>query len=170
MLANVRVLVPLPVLALAFALAPAAWAPPPAEGTLVPGRSLGGIELGMTKAEVRAAWGERFGVCRNCRRETWFFNYVAFEPQGAGVSFGPRGRVVHVFTVWSPPGWEATDGLTLGADEIDVGAGLVLVDDAKCTGYTAKRASTGPTETVFYIHEGKLWGFGLVRPGANPCL
>lgn len=169
MLVNVRVLAPLPVLAVALALAPAAWAPPPPEGILVPGASLGGIELGMTRAEVRAAWGDRFGVCRNCRRTTWYFNARPFQPQGAGVAFR-RGRVVHVFTLWSPPGWQATDGLTLGADEVDVGAGLVLVDDRSCRGYTAKRASTGPTETVFYIHDGKLWGFGLVRPGGNPCL
>lgn len=157
------------VLAGALAFAPGAWAPPPAEGTLVPGVSLGGIELGMTRDEVRAAWGERFGVCRDCRRPTWFFNYRPYEPQGAGVSFR-RGEVAHVFTVWSPPGWQATDGLTLGADEIDVGAGLVLAGDRACDGYTAKRAVTGETETVFYVHEGKLWGFGLVRPGANPCL
>ncbi len=170
MLVNVRVLAPLPVLAAALALAPAAWAPPPLEGTLVPGRSLGGLELGMTKADVRAAWGERFGVCQNCRRETWYFNYEPFKPEGAGVAFGPRGRVVHVFTLWSPPGWEATDGLALGADEVDVGAGLVLLDERACRGYTAKRASTGETETVFYVHERKLWGFGLVRPGANPCI
>jgi hypothetical protein len=165
----VRALAPLPVLLAALALAPAAWAPPPTEGTLVPGVSLGGVELGMTRAEVRAAWGDRFGVCRNCRRPTWYFTLVPFEPQGAGVAFRRR-QVVHVFTVWSPPGWQATDGLALGADEVDVGAGLVLVDDRACRGYTAKRASTGSTETVFYIHEEKLWGFGLVRPGANPCL
>ncbi len=52
-----------------LAAASAAGAAPPREGILVPGQSLGGLRLGMTKQEVRGAWGTTgnrrgFFVCR----------------------------------------------------------------------------------------------------------
>ncbi|HVM69186.1 MAG TPA: hypothetical protein VM204_05040 [Gaiellaceae bacterium] len=40
--------------------APAAAGPPPA-GLLVPGRSLGGLELGATEAQVERRWGRAAG-------------------------------------------------------------------------------------------------------------
>src|SRR5919202_255612 len=92
-------------LALALAL--------PQHGVLVPGRSLGGLRLGATRAEVRTAWGASYGRCRGCADETWYFTYRAFTPQGAGVSFR-SGRAVALFTLWSPPGWRTSRGLTIG--------------------------------------------------------
>ena len=83
--------------------APAAAAPPGA-GVLVPGRSLGGIELGATKAEVERRWGRAYGVCRGCARETWYFNYYAFQPRGTGVEWR-NGRAVALFTIYQPLGW-----------------------------------------------------------------
>jgi hypothetical protein len=158
----------LAVVAVAAVVAPAVAAPP-AAGILVPGVSLGGVELGMTKQEVLRVWGERHGVCRDCRRETWYFNRKPFEPEGAGVVLR-RGRVAHVFTLWRPLGWKTNDGLELGADESEIGAGQVLVDERTCRGYTARLASTGKAQTIYYVYNGELWGFGLIRPGANPCL
>jgi hypothetical protein len=154
--------------ALAGVVAPAVAAPP-AEGILVPGVSLGGVELGMTKDQVLGVWGRRHGVCRDCRRTTWYFNFRRFEPEGTGVVFR-KGRVAHVFTLWQPPGWRTGDGLELGADETEIGAGLVLVDERACANYTARLASTGRAQTVFYVYADKLWGFGLTRPRANPCV
>ena len=70
----------------ALVLAGTAAAAPPKAGVLVPGRSLGGVSPGMTEAQVRDAWGSRFGICRDCRgRMTWYFNRERFHPQGAGV-------------------------------------------------------------------------------------
>jgi hypothetical protein len=158
----------LAVVAVAAVVAPAVAAPP-AAGILVPGASLGGVELGMTKAEVLSVWGKRHGVCRDCRRETWYFNRKAFEPEGAGVVFR-RDRVAHVFTLWRPLGWTTNDGLELGAPEAEIGAGQVLVGERTCRGYTAQLSSTGKAQTVYYVYDGRLWGFGLIRPGANPCL
>ena len=163
-----RLLAALPVLAAAFALAPAAAAPP-SRGVLVPGESLAGIELGMTKADVLRYWGKRHGVCRDCPRRTWYFNYRPFAPQGAGVVFR-RDRVVHVFTVWRPHGWRTADGLTLGAPEAEIEDATAVVDERDCLGYEALVAPGRSTETVFYAYRGRLWGFALVRPGADPCL
>ena len=55
-------------------------AAPPTRGLVVPGKRLGGLSLGATPAQVRSAWGSRFGVCRDCRQQTWYFNYRPLEP------------------------------------------------------------------------------------------
>jgi len=59
----------------------------PKHGTLVPFQTLGGVRLGMSPAQVQAAWGTRFGRCRGCAEPTWYYTYRAFTPTGAGVSF-----------------------------------------------------------------------------------
>ncbi len=163
-----------PACAFAAALAvglsvPAGTAAPPAEGLFVPGASLGGVRLGMTGAEVKEIWGRRHGVCRDCRRPTWYFNSRPFEPQGAGVSF-MRGRVVHVFTLWQPAGWRSSDGLVLGAGEGAAGRDLVVLDDVACDGYTARIAAGPAGRSVFYLFDREVWGFGLLRRGLSPCL
>ena len=47
-------------LATALALAGGASAALPDEGTLVPGQTLGGVSIGMSKAKVRSVWGTPF--------------------------------------------------------------------------------------------------------------
>ena len=90
-----------------------AAAAPPGVGVLVPGRSLGGIELGAAKIEVERRWGRAYGVCRGCARETWYFNYYAFQPRGAGIEWR-NDRAVAVFTIYQPLGWRTPKGLELG--------------------------------------------------------
>ena len=163
-----RSLVALAALSALLAVAPAASSPP-AKGVLIPGRSLGGVSVGMTKADVLDVWGKRHGVCRDCPRTTWYFNYDKFVAQGAGVVF-ERDRVSHVFTIWSPDGWRSADGLALGASEAEVDDALVLNDERICDGYDALLAQGEDATTVYYLYEKRLWGFGLTKPGANPCL
>ena len=59
----------------ALLITASAAAAAPRAGIVVPGKSLGGLSLGATTAQVRSAWGSRFGVCRDCRVQTWYFNY-----------------------------------------------------------------------------------------------
>jgi hypothetical protein len=167
-LLNVRIVSALPFLVAALALAPAAAAPP-SRGVFVPRESLAGVELGMTRAEVRRAWGGRHGVCRDCRRTTWYFNYRPFEPEGAGVVFR-RARVSHVFTIWRPRGWRTEGGLELGAPEAEIPGDDVIVEERECLGYTALISPSPEAQTVYYVYRERLWGFGLVRPGDDPCL
>ena len=54
----------------------------------------------MTRAQVLAKWGRDHGVCRGCKRRTWYFTYHHFQPQGAAVEF-TRGRVSALWTLWS---------------------------------------------------------------------
>jgi hypothetical protein len=152
-----------------FLAVPVASAAPPKQGLLVPGQSLGGVRIGMTKAQVRRAWGTTFGRCRDCSRETWYFNYVEFEPQGAGVVFR-RGRVVHAFTIWQPQGWHTTNGLTLGASDYEVTRTYGALEERTCAGYSAFVMRGRRAQTVFYVDKGKLWGFGLTRPDSSPCV
>jgi hypothetical protein len=165
---NVRILAPLPVLAAALAFAPAAGAPPTV-GELVPGESLAGVELGMTTGDVLAAWGDRHGVCRNCAAPTWYFNLRPFAAEGAGVVFR-RGRVAHVFTLWRPPGWRTDDGLELGASASAVEDEVAVDERIECGGYTALLVREGSTTTAYYLYRDELWGFGLLRASATPCV
>lgn len=150
-------------------LALPASASAPRGGEFDPAQALGGVSLGMTKEQVLDVWGERHGVCKLCPEETWYFNYDPFTPQGTGVVFR-RGRVTHVFTVWQPEGWRTREGLALGAPASDVSRLYGSLDRRQCTFYYALLKPTGSAQSVFYIFRDKVWGFGLIRPNASPCL
>lgn len=140
----------------------------PNPGVLVPGKSLGGVRLGMTQAEVRADWGTRYGRCRGCTQETWYFNYRKFRPQGTAVRFSKR-RVDAVWTLWQPPGWRTSDGLLLDVPAAEVTTHYDALVTITCGSYRALIMTRRRVTTVFYLFGEKVWGFGLNRPGATPC-
>jgi hypothetical protein len=152
----------------ALALSPAALAALPPTGKLVPGRSLAGIRLGDTQQQVRRALGSSYGVCTGCARSTWYFNAKPFDQHGLGVEF-TRSRVSAVYTIAQPTGWIGPHNLVLGEVESQVtsSAGPLVV--LTCTGYDAWVADRGAARTVYYLFNGSLWGFGLVRAHADPC-
>ena len=152
----------------ALALAAPAFAAPPGAGVLVPGRSLGGVELGDTQAEVERRWGRAYGVCRGCERETWYFNYYAFQPRGAGVELRD-GRVAAVFTLYQPLGWRTSRGLALGDPVARVTSLYGALFRRECVGYYALTLRHGRTTTAFYVLEDRLWAFGLSSPGIPLC-
>jgi hypothetical protein len=156
------------VCAAALAAASVAAAAPPRAGTLVPGRSLGGIRLGETADAVRAALGRDYGLCRGCATTTWYYTYRPFQQRGLAVEL-TRGRVSGIYTLWQPKGWATSGGLRLGAldGELTTAAGPLVA--VVCPGYDARVADSGKARTVYYIFRGRVWGFGLVRPRANPC-
>ena len=154
--------------ALALPLAAPVAAAPPGAGVLVPGRSLGGIELGATKAEVERRWGRAYGVCRNCTEETWYFNFFAFQPRGAGVELR-EGRVAAVFTLYQPLGWRTTRGLTLGDSVARVTAVYGALVRRECGGYSVLVLPGRGATTGFYVLDDRLWAFGLSRPDVPLC-
>jgi hypothetical protein len=151
------------------ALAAPALAAPPRPGNFAPETHLGGIEIGMTKAEVTRLWGKRHGVCRDCSTTTWYFNYRPFEPQGVAAVF-ERGSVAYVFTVWRPDGWRTARGLTLGAPASEITKTYGPLDRRECTLYYALVKPGLGVQTVFYVFRDRLWGFALTVPDASPCL
>jgi hypothetical protein len=159
---------------LAFAIAlllcgaaPAAAALP-ARGALVPDRSLGGIRLGETQAQVQAALGRSYGVCRGCVRTTWYFTYRAFDQHGLAVEL-TAGRVSAVYTLGQPAGWHAPRGLQLGAAQGQVLALAGTLLPIACSGYQAFVRDSSTARTVYYVIDAKLWAFGLMRAKENPC-
>ena len=89
----------------------------------------------MTSKQVLAAWGERHGVCRSCRQDDLVLQLRAFHARRAPVSSFASGRVVHVFTVWRPSGWQTPEGLALGDPPSDVSRLYGSLDRRDCTGY-----------------------------------
>ena len=166
MLSNVRLLVA-GISILVLAVGPAAAAPPTA-GEVVPGASLGGIRLGATKAQVERAWGRAYGICTNCPRETWYFNYFAFEPEGVGVELR-GGRAAALFTLHSPAGWRTKQGLELGAGVAEVRGTYGALTRFDCDGYYALVIERARSRTAFYILRERLWAFGLSRPSVGVC-
>jgi hypothetical protein len=159
------------VAALAAAAAGSAATPagsPPLHGVLVPGVSLGGIRLGMTAPRVRSALGSGFGRCAGCAWETWYYNFRPFSPEGLGVEF-QHGRVSAVFTLWSPPGWRTTAGLTTGDPEARVRAAFPGLGFRACDSYNELVRDAPGSATAFMIVGGKLWGFILAAPRALLC-
>jgi hypothetical protein len=155
-------------LVLAIAMPAVAAATLPREGVFVPGTSLGGLRLGMTPAQVRAAWGTSYGRCRNCSTPTWYYTYEAFSPEGAGVEFR-RGRVDAIFTLWSPPGWGTRRGLRIGDDEPRVTAIYGGMSREECGSYRLLLQPRGRAVSAFAIVNGRVWGFGLFRAPSRPC-
>ena len=147
--------------------APAAAAPPHA-GVLAPGQSLGGLRLGATNAQVERAWGRAYGRCTGCANETWYFNYFAFQPRGAGVELRD-GRVAAIFTLYQPPGWETTRGLALGQPLSRVRAVHPTFSRRDCGDYDAYVQQRNGVVTALYVLDDRLWAFGLHRADVPLC-
>ena len=157
----------LAVCAAALALTASAAGALPRTGVFLPGRSLGGVRLGESKAAVRAALGSH-GVCIGCTTSTWYFNYKPFNQRGLAVEF-TAGRVSAVYTLWQPTGWRAGKGLQLGVLEAQLTTSTGPLVNVVCPGYDARVADGPQSRSVYYVVQGKLWGFGLLRVRANPC-
>jgi hypothetical protein len=140
----------------------------PRAGTLVPGRSLGGIALGETMHAVRGALGGRFGTCNDCAQPTWYFTYKPFDARGLAVEFEQR-RVSAVYTLWQPKGWHATNGLVLGATPLQVHRRAGNLRAITCDGYVALVADLPDSRTAYFLDNGSLWAFGLFLPHSSPC-
>jgi hypothetical protein len=150
-----------------LALAGSAAAALPRPGVFVPGRSLAGIRLGESAGEVRAALGAH-GVCIGCATTTWYFNYEPFSQRGLAVEL-TRQRVTAVYTLWQPVGWRAENGLRLGVVEAQLTASAGALVSVVCSGYDARVADAPQARSVYYVVQGKLWGFGLLQAHADPC-
>lgn len=140
----------------------------PQQGILVPGESLGGLRLGATEAQVVRAWGPRRGVCRGCPRRTLYFTYARFDQVGAGAEF-VGGRVVALYTLWSPTGWRTDRGVRLGDPELSVMSeyrGMLRTD---CGHYHSRSLRRGRVVTAFWFRDGNLWAFGIQRPSVPLC-
>jgi len=154
---------------LALVLTASAAAAPPRKGVLSPGKSLGGLRLGATPAQVKAAWGSSYGRCRDCARPTWYFTYRRYKPRGAAVQFN-RSRVEAIFTLWAPRGWRTTTGLKIGDDVTRITSLYGTLARTDCPGnYYALTLPTRGGVNAFYVVNEKVFGFGLVNFTVPVC-
>jgi hypothetical protein len=152
----------------ALVLAASATAALPRAGSLVPGRSLGGVRLGERPKAVLATLGRFYGACRDCAHPTWYFTYRPFDRHGLAVEF-TGDRVSAVYTLWRPAGWRAPRGLRFGATPLEVHQRVGTLRTITCAGYDALVRDSRQARTAYYLVDARLWGFGLFRKGASPC-
>jgi hypothetical protein len=142
----------------------------PTHGVLISGRSLAGVHLGDTPADIRATWGTNYRACSGCTLTTWLYTYET-KPVGAAVIFKGN-HVVAVFTLGSPFGWRTQKGLALGADVHK----LVAMYPASsmgykvCIGFNALSTRQGETVTSIYTQAESVYGFALTMAGAPVCV
>jgi hypothetical protein len=165
----------------------------PSKGIVVPGVSIGGIQIGMTEQQVLARWGHIYEVCDTCGPNlTWLFEYQGSEPLGAAVRFdvkGPwdghktgtpqasftktqfptTGKVIAVFTLGSPLGW-GTKGKVMMFDPVsNVYNVLGNPQTVACIGYTALVVRAGQNSMAIYTASGVVYGFALTAPKEPTC-
>jgi len=154
--------------ALLAAGAASATAALPQAGVFVPGRSLGGIRLGERASDVRATLGRSYGTCTACATTTWYFTYKRVDQHGLAIEL-TAGRVSAVYTLWEPSGWRTAAGLRLGAVEGQLTDSAGPLVSVACSSYTARVADGSRARSAYYVFQGKLWGFGLLRAHMDPC-
>jgi hypothetical protein len=154
---------------LVLALAAAVFLP--SHGVLVPSESLAGVRLGDTPAQVRAAVGTQYTVCKGCDRRSWFY----FKPAGwrtgetgLGVSFR-RNRVSAVYTLGSPRGWRTAQGLKIGQLQERVRPLYGELRMTSCIGYSALSIRRPRAVTAIYTIEAVVSGFALTLPSEPVC-
>lgn len=140
----------------------------PAEGRIHFGEELAGVELGMSVAEVDAAWGTDYGSCRDCSNPTRYYTYAPFTSVGAGVEF-VAGRVEAAFTLWQPAGWRSKGGLALGTPREEIPDAYLELEVVDCGGYEALLHVRDDTKTALYMYEDALWAYGLMTTTHPVC-
>lgn len=139
----------------------------PAEGVLTH-QSLGGVQLGATKAAVKQRWGSRYTPCAVCARQTWLYTYRGRHSAGAAVTFRD-GRVSAVFTLGVPRGWHTSRGVALGDPAEKVQAVYGRLPWSRCIGYGALSIRRAGVVASIYTFGESVYGFALTRPSEPVC-
>jgi len=140
----------------------------PKQGVLVPGKSLAGVRLGDTGAQVMKRWGRSYRVCTVCARRTWMFTYRTGSPVGVAVSFRAD-RVTAIFTLGAPIGWRTPQGVAVGGDVQGIDDIYGAARWSRCIGYGALSYRVPGAVTSIYTSGEIVYGFALMRAGEPVC-
>jgi len=186
MLAKAAVLI-----VLALAVAPAAGARPaqmsgtiPQHGIFVVGKTLAGVGLGYTQAQVKAHWGAGYTLCTlkplcSATAPVWLFEYQTGEPLGVAVRFH-NGKTVAVFTLGAVGvnslsaggggGWKTAQGLGITDPVSNISSFYAAATiDTNCSFYDAISMRQGKVTSSFYTSSGTVYGFALTAQGEPVC-
>lgn len=118
----------------------------PSAGVVVPGQSIGGITIGMTQAQVKAAWGPGYEVCGSpCGSlVTWIFEYPGQDAVlGAAVKFStPAGTTTTVSSSSALAKTASTDALLASKAASALTVAEAKLKTAKTAEATAAKSTT----------------------------
>jgi hypothetical protein len=156
----------------------------PQHGVFIVGKTLAGVGLGYTQAQVKAHWGAGYTVCTarplcTATQPVWLYEYRVGEPLGVAVRF-KNGKTVSVFTLGAVGvqplsaggggGWKTAEGLRI-TDPISnifsfYGAATI---NTNCAFYGAISMREGGVTSSFYTASGTVYGFALTAVGEPIC-
>ena len=156
----------------------------PQHGIFVVEKTLAGVGLGYTQAQVKQRWGSLYTLCTtkplcSTTQPVWLFIPPIGEPLGVGVRFR-NGKTVAVFTLGTPGvnplssgglgGWKTAQGLSM-FDPVttiytDYPAATI---STQCVLYNALSMRAGNVTSSFYISSGTVYGFALTAANEPIC-
>jgi len=156
----------------------------PQHGVFVVGKTLAGVGLGYTQAQVKAHWGAGYRVFTakplcSPTGSVWLFVPQVGEPLGVAVRF-LNGKTVAVFTLGTPGvnpisaggggGWKTAEGLRM----FDPPSAIyslypTATIDTNCVWYSAISMRQGSVTSSFYLSSGTVYGFALTARGEPVC-
>ena len=156
----------------------------PQRGVFVVGKTLAGVGLGYTQAQVKAHWGNGYTVCSarplcTAAQPVWLFEYRIGEPLGVAVRFR-NGRTVSVFTLGAVGvnplsaggggGWKTAEGLHI-TDPVSnlYNFYAAATIQTQCLSYGAFSMRRGDVISSFYTSSGTVYGFALTATGEPIC-
>jgi hypothetical protein len=156
----------------------------PQRGVFVVGKTLAGVGLGYTQAQVKAHWGNGYTVCTakplcTAAQPVWLYEYRIGEPLGVAVRFR-NGKTVSVFTLGAVGvnplstggggGWKTVEGLHI-TDPVSNIYNLYAkaTIQTQCLYYGAISMRQDNVISSFYTASGAIYGFALTETGEPIC-
>jgi hypothetical protein len=156
----------------------------PQHGVFIVGKSIAGVGLGFTQAQVKAHWGSGYTICTakplcSTTQPVWLFEYQIGEPLGVAVRFR-NGKTVSVFTLGAVGvqplsaggggGWKTAQGLHITDPVSNIYSfysGATI--QTNCILYGAISMKSDGVTSSFYTSSGTIYGFALTAPGEPIC-
>lgn len=156
----------------------------PQHGVFVVGKTIAGVGLGFTEAQVKAHWGSGYSVCTakplcSAAQPVWLYEYQLGEPLGVAVRFRD-GKSASVFTLGAVGvqplsaggggGWKTAEGLHITDPISDIYSFYAAATiQTNCLFYGAISMRQHGVTSSFYTASGTVYGFALTAPGEPIC-
>jgi len=156
----------------------------PQHGVFVVGKTIAGVGLGFTQAQVKAHWGSGYTLCTakplySAAQPVWLYEYAIGEPLGVAVRFR-AGKTVSVFTLGAVGvqplsaggggGWKTAQGLHITDPVSNIYSFYSAATiQTNCILYGAISMKVDGVTSSFYTSSGTIYGFALSARGEPIC-